>query len=156
MNNEMDDFSIKVGHPNLYGLIGGDANAIAPGKRMLSSMTPTIVEKDGKLFMVVGTPGGSTIITTVAQVLMNVIDHGMPLQEAVDAPRVHHQWLPDQISIEKRASPVDVIENLTRLGHNVVERDGYRGDVQAIMVEPGTGVLLGASDARGEGKAVGY
>jgi len=156
MNNEMDDFSLKPGHPNLYGLVGGDANAIAPGKRMLSSMTPTIVEKDGKLFMMVGTPGGSTIITTVAQVIMNVIDHRMPLQEAVDAPRVHHQWLPDQLSIEKRALPVDVIENLTRLGHNVVERDGYPGDVQAIMIEPDTKVVLGASDARGEGRAVGY
>ena len=97
LNNEMDDFSVKPGTPNLYGLVGGKANAIQPQKRMLSSMTPSILEKDGKLFMVVGTPGGSTIITSVFQAILNVVDFGMTIQEAVAVPRFHHQWLPDQI-----------------------------------------------------------
>src|SRR4028119_2046135 len=100
LNNEMDDFSIKPGAPNMYGLVGGKANAIAPGKRMLSSMTPTIIEKKGKLYMVVGTPGGSTIITSVFQTILNVIEHRMTMQEAVNAKRFHHQWLPDQITVE--------------------------------------------------------
>src|SRR5690606_1157956 len=100
LNDEMDDFSAKPGSPNLYGLLGGEANAIQPGKRMLSAMTPSIVEKDGKLFMVVGTPGGSTIITSVFQVILNVIDFGMDMQQAINAPRFHHQWKPDQISPE--------------------------------------------------------
>ncbi len=103
LNNEMDDFSIKPGVPNMFGLVGGVANAIAPGKRMLSSMTPTIVEKGGKLFMVVGTPGGSTIITSVFQTILNVVEHGMSMQEAVNAKRFHSQWLPDQITAEKGA-----------------------------------------------------
>src|SRR5690606_7206670 len=103
LNNEMDDFSVKPGTPNMYGLIGGAANAIEPGKRMLSSMTPTILEKDGKLFMVVGTPGGSTIMTSVFQTIVNVIDFGMNMQEAVSAPRFHHQWLPAEVAVEKEA-----------------------------------------------------
>ena len=103
LNNQMDDFSVKPGFPNMYGLVGGEANSVQPGKRMLSSMTPTIVEKDGKLFLVVGSPGGSTIPTTVFQVIINVIDFGMNIQEAVDAGRFHHQWLPDWISYEKNA-----------------------------------------------------
>lgn len=156
MNNEMDDFSIKPGVPNIYGLVGGEANSIQPGKRMLSSMCPTILTRDGRLFMVLGTPGGSTIITTVLQVIVNVIDHGMDIQEAVDVPRVHHQWLPDVLYYEKRGLPVDVLENLGKMGYHVRELRGYNGDVQAIMVDPQTGILLGASDPRGEGKAVGY
>jgi gamma-glutamyltranspeptidase/glutathione hydrolase len=100
LNNQMDDFSAKPGVPNLYGLTGTEANSIAPGKRMLSSMTPTIVEKDNKLFMVVGTPGGSTIITSVLQTILNVYEYNMTMQEAVNAPRFHHQWLPDEITFE--------------------------------------------------------
>lgn len=103
LNNEMDDFSVKAGVPNQFGLVGSLANEIRPQKRMLSSMTPTIVEKDGELFMVVGSPGGSTIITSVFQTIMNVIDHGMSMQQAINAPRVHHQWLPDRLIIEKNA-----------------------------------------------------
>ena len=103
LNDQMDDFSIKPGYPNMYGLVGGEANSVQPGKRMLSSMTPTIVEKDGKLFLVLGSPGGSTIPTTVFQVIVNVIDFGMNIQQAVDAGRFHHQWLPDWISYEKNA-----------------------------------------------------
>lgn len=156
MNNQMDDFSIKPGVPNIYGLVGGEANSIQPGKRMLSSMCPTILTRDGKLLMVLGTPGGSTIITTVLQVIMNVIDHDMDIQEAVDAPRIHHQWLPDVVYYERRGLPVDVLENLGRMGYHTQELQGYNGDVQAIMVDPQTGMLLGASDPRGEGKAVGY
>ena len=110
LNNEMDDFSVKPGYPNLYGLVGGEANAIEPGKRMLSSMTPTILEKDGKLFMVVGTPGGSTIITSVYQTILNVLAYDMPLEEAVAAKRFHHQWLPDQIFLEEGAlSPAQTL-----------------------------------------------
>jgi gamma-glutamyltranspeptidase/glutathione hydrolase len=168
LNNEMDDFSLKPGHPNLYGLVGGQANSIEPGKRMLSSMSPTIVLKDGKLFMVVGTPGGSTIPTTVLQVISNVIDFGMTLEEAVAASRVHNQYLPDQISIEEGALTPAVVEALQGLGHRVVEREPI-GDVQAILVGGVTdhgrpsgrgdrkgGRLVGVSDPRGNGRAVGY
>jgi len=156
MNNEMDDFSIKPGVPNLYGLVGGEANAIAPEKRMLSSMTPTILTKDGQLFMVLGTPGGSTIITSVFQTIINVIDYGMNIQEAVDAPRFHHQWLPEWVVYEKYGLPRDVVENLERMGHRLEERRSTIGNVQAILVDPETGLLLGASDSRGWGKAMGY
>lgn len=112
LNNEMDDFSIKPGVPNIYGLVGGDANAIEPNKRPLSSMSPTIILKDGKLFMIVGSPGGARIITTVLQVIVNVIDHKMDISEAVSAPRFHMQWLPDEIRIEKFGMPNDVKGNL--------------------------------------------
>lgn len=155
LNNEMDDFSIKPGVPNIYGLVGGEANAIAPGKRMLSSMTPTIVLKDGKVKLVVGSPGGSTIITTVLQVVLNVLVHDMPLQGAVAAPRFHHQWLPDEIRIETIGFPEDVLEALGRIGHTI-SRVGIIGDMHAILVEDATGLLIGASDPRRGGVALGY
>ncbi|MEC7878282.1 MAG: gamma-glutamyltransferase, partial [Bacteroidota bacterium] len=122
LNNEMDDFSIKPGFPNMFGLIGGEANAIEPNKRMLSSMTPTIVEKDKKLFMVLGTPGGSTIITSVFQTILNVIDHKMGMQEAVDAKKFHHQWLPDVIVIEKNSISKESLEKIKKIGHKIMER----------------------------------
>ena len=164
LNNEMDDFSIKPGYPNLYGLIGSEANAIEPGKRMLSSMSPTIVVKDGELFMVVGTPGGSTIPTTVLQVISNVIDFRMTLEEAVAAKRVHNQYIPDMISIEVGALPPSIVEGLNLLGHNVTSREPI-GDMQAILMRNGRssdrgdregGRLMGVSDPRGNGRAVGY
>jgi gamma-glutamyltranspeptidase/glutathione hydrolase len=156
LNNEMDDFSAKPGVPNQYGLFGGTANGVQPNKRMLSTMTPTIVAKDGKPFLVVGTPGGSTIITTVLQVILNVIDHNMNIQEAIDAPRIHHQWFPDTLYCEKRGLPADVVENLVHRGYNVTERQGYQGRAEGIMVDPVVGLLLGASDPRGYGMAAGY
>lgn len=121
LNNEMDDFSAKPGVPNMFGLVGKEANAIAPGKRMLSSMTPTIVEKDGELFLVLGAPGGSTIITAVLQTFLNVVEFGMSLPEAVAAPRFHHQWLPDNIRYEKGAFSEEVLEELTAMGHEFRE-----------------------------------
>jgi gamma-glutamyltranspeptidase/glutathione hydrolase len=155
LNNEMDDFSAKPGVPNLYGLVGGDANAVAPGKRMLSSMTPTIVTKDGRAFLVLGSPGGSRIITTVLQVIMNVVDHGMDVQAAVDAPRFHHQWLPDEIRLERRGFPAGVVSALHALGHRTsVQAD--MGDVHAILIDPKSGVRFGASDPRMDGRTIGY
>jgi gamma-glutamyltranspeptidase/glutathione hydrolase len=151
----MDDFSVKPGVPNMFGLIGGDANAVAPGKRMLSSMTPTIVTKDGKPFLVVGSKGGSRIITTVLQVVMNVIDHRMDVQEAVDAARFHHQWLPDEVRIERQGFPLDVRRALEAMGHTLVERDDI-GGVHAIWIDPATNVRCGASDPRLDGRATGY
>ena len=163
LNDEMDDFAAKQGVPNAYGLIQGPANAIGPNKRPLSTMTPTIVLKNGKLFLVLGSPGGSTIITTVANVLMGVIDFGLDIQEAVNAPRFHHQWLPDQIDVEDRLSP-DTMNLLRAKGHNLhvgrARRDGrvdyLWGDAECIMVDLRTGERLGASDGRNNGKAVGY
>jgi gamma-glutamyltranspeptidase / glutathione hydrolase len=155
LNNEMDDFSAKPGSPNMFGLIGGKANEIAPHKRMLSSMTPTIVTKDERAFLVAGSPGGSRIITTVLQVIMNVIDHQMDVQEAVDAARFHHQWLPDEIRIERRGFPTDVIRALEAMGHKV-KPGGDMGDVHAILIDPKTGVRLGASDPRMDGRTIGY
>ena len=155
LNNEMDDFSSKPGYPNIYGLIGGEANAIAPHKRMLSSMTPTILLKDGKLFMVIGTPGGSTIITTVLQVILNVINHRMNIQEAVAAPRVHHQWTPDLLYIEKDTLPGEVLRALIKRGYQIKER-GSIGDAHGILVDPTTGKLWGGADPRMDGVAVGY
>lgn len=148
LNNEMDDFSIKPGVANLFGLIGGDANAIEPKKRPLSSMTPTMVLKDGKLFMVVGSPGGSRIITTVLQVIVNVIDHGMNISEAVYAPRFHHQWQPDQIRVEKDTLSKDVANALMKKGHKISVQP-VMGDVNAIVLTP-SGELQGASDPRRE------
>jgi gamma-glutamyltranspeptidase/glutathione hydrolase len=156
LNNEMDDFSAKPGVPNMYGLVGSEANAVQPKKRMLSSMAPTIVLKDGKPFIVVGSPGGATIITTIMQVIVNVIDFGMNIQEAVDAPRVHHQWLPDTLFYEKRALPIDVLENLQLKGHVVAERRGSVGRAEAILIDDKKGLIFGASDSRGYGEAVGY
>jgi gamma-glutamyltranspeptidase/glutathione hydrolase len=155
LNNEMDDFSTKPGEPNQFGLLGSEANSIEPGKRMLSSMTPTIVLKNGKPFLVLGSPGGSTIITTVLQVILNVIDFEMNIQEAVDAPRIHHQWYPDKIFYEKRGLPLDVIQNLRRRGHELVERERFQGNVQAILIDE-NGIKYGATDPRGYGLALGY
>jgi gamma-glutamyltranspeptidase/glutathione hydrolase len=156
LNNEMDDFSAKPGVPNMFGVSGGEANAIVPQKRMLSSMTPTILLKDGKPFLVVGSPGGSTIITTVLQTISNIVDHGMTLAEAIDAPRIHHQWRPDTLYYEHRGLAVDVIENLKARGQIVVERDGYQGRVDAIFIDWKTGTYYGVSDPRGYGEARGY
>jgi len=154
LNNEMDDFSAKPGTPNLYGLVGAEANAIEPGKRMLSSMTPTIVEKNGKLFMVVGSPGGSTIITSVMQTFLNVVEFEMTLKEAIESPRFHHQWLPDQIYFEKEQLSEKIINSLNNMQHNTKAR-GSIGRVDAILVKP-NGTLEGYSDKRGEGAALGF
>ena len=155
LNNEMDDFSIKPGVPNMFGLVGGTANAIEPGKRMLSSMTPTIVSKDSELYMVVGTPGGSTIITSVFQTVLNVVDFGMGMQEAVQAPRFHHQWLPDLLQIESReAFDSLTLVNLEGMGHKFRVR-GNTGRVDAILVLP-DGRLEGGADPRGEDSAKGF
>jgi gamma-glutamyltranspeptidase/glutathione hydrolase len=160
LNDEMDDFSAKPGVPNADGLIQGAANAIGPGKRPLSSMTPTIVVRDGKPFLVLGSPGSSKIITTVANVLMGVVDHGMNIQEAVNAPRFHNQWLPDLINVEKWFSP-DTISALQKMGHHVqvgLREDGgaYWSDAECIAIDATTGERLGASDGRNNGKAIGY
>lgn len=155
MNNEMDDFSAKPGSPNGYGLVHGEANAIAPGKRPLSSMTPTIVLKDGRLFLVLGSPGGPTIINTVLQTILNVTDYKMTVQEAVDAPRIHHQWIPDKLVLERIGFAQDVHDGLKARGHTLAVR-GMIGDCQAIMIEPQTGVRLGAADPRQDGLALGY
>ncbi len=154
LNNEMDDFSVKPGAANMYGAIGGEANKIEPGKRMLSSMTPTIVEKDNALYMVVGTPGGTTIITSVFQTIMNVIDHGMNMQEAVVAKRIHSQWVPDIVANEKGALSKDDSIALVGMGHTFRMRNSI-GRVDAILVRP-DGKLEGGADPRGDDKAVGY
>lgn len=150
----MDDFSSKPGVPNVYGLLGGKANAIQPEKRMLSAMTPTIVEKDGKLKMVVGTPGGSTIITSVYQVVMNVLDHEMNMTDAVSSGRVHHQWKPNFIFPERDALDPAIKKALEKMGHQIKER-GSIGRVDAILVGP-DGKLEGAGDPRGDDWAAGF
>ena len=154
LNNEMDDFSAKPGVPNLFGLVGGEANAIEPEKRMLSSMTPTIIEKDNELFMVVGTPGGSTIITSVFQTFINVVEYGLPLKDAVHNPRFHHQWLPDMIFIEEDAISPEERENLEKMGHQIKTR-GNIGRVEAILKHP-NGKLEGVADRRGDDSAAGF
>jgi gamma-glutamyltranspeptidase/glutathione hydrolase len=162
LNDEMDDFSSKPGVPNADGLIQANANAIAPGKRPLSSMTPTIVVRDGKTVMVLGSPGSSKIITTVANVLMGVVDYGMNIQEAVNAPRFHHQWMPDVVNVEQWFSP-DTVNLLQHMGYNVqiglhygTNVAPYWSDAECIAVDAKTGQRMGASDVRDGGKAVGY
>lgn len=154
LNNEMDDFSSKPGVPNKYGLLGGAANSIQPEKRMLSAMTPTILEKDGELFMVVGTPGGSTIITSVYQTILNVVEHDMSMSQAVAQKRLHHQWKPDQISMEEGAIGEDVVEQLEKMGHKIKTRSSI-GKVDAILVRP-NGSYEGAADPRGDDWAIGF
>jgi gamma-glutamyltranspeptidase/glutathione hydrolase len=156
VNNEMDDFSAKPGSANSYGLIGNEANSIAPGKRMLSSMTPTIVEKDGRLLMVLGTPGGSTIITSVLQTILNVAEFGMPMQKAVDAPRFHHQWLPDEVDFEPGYFSAKVLENLRNKGYIVSEKTlPVIGKVDAIQMLK-NGSLEAGADRRGDDAAAGF
>jgi gamma-glutamyltranspeptidase/glutathione hydrolase len=153
MNNEMDDFSSKPGVPNMFGLTGTEANSIAPKKRMLSSMTPTIVEKDNQLYMVVGTPGGSTIITSVFQTILNVYEHGMDMQAAIDAPRFHHQWLPDLVVLEPNKFDDVVINDLKYKGHNVEAKySRIIGKVDAILVDE-NGVISVGADPRGDDAA---
>jgi gamma-glutamyltranspeptidase/glutathione hydrolase len=155
LNNEMDDFSAKTGVPNMFGLLQSDANAVGPNKRPLSAMTPTIVLKDGKLWLVLGTPGGPTIITTVANILIGAVDFGLDIQQAVNAPRFHHQWIPDRILMERDRFSPDTINLLKNAGHTIAFGGG--GDGECIQIDLPTGVRLGASDARNEsGKAVGY
>ncbi|CAM3843356.1 gamma-glutamyltransferase [Sphingobacterium prati] len=154
LNNEMDDFSIKTGVPNMYGLTGERANEIQPGKRMLSSMTPTILEKNGKLFMVVGTPGGSTIITSVFQTILNVIDFGQNAQSAVSSPRFHHQWLPDHIDVEKDAIDMTLRDKLIKDGY-IINPRGNIGRVENILILP-NGKLQTGADPRGDDTAKGY
>lgn len=156
LNNQMDDFSIKPGEPNTYGLVGSEKNAIAPNKRMLSSMSPTIIEKDGKLFMVIGTPGGSTIITSVLQCFLNVAEYGMTMQQSVSKPRFHHQWLPDDVMYEPKGFAPEVIAHLKAKGYKPREENFVIiGKVDAILVQP-DGTLEGGADPRGDDTAVGY
>jgi gamma-glutamyltranspeptidase/glutathione hydrolase len=156
LNNEMDDFSAKPGEPNMFGLVGNEANSIAPQKRMLSSMTPTIVEKNGKLFMVVGSPGGSTIITSVLQTILNVYEYSLSMQESVNAPRFHHQWLPDLITFEPNTFDTKTFETLKSKGYLINEKTTpVIGKVDAILALPNK-TLEGGADFRGDDKAVGF
>jgi gamma-glutamyltranspeptidase/glutathione hydrolase len=152
LNDEMDDFASKPGEKNLYGLIQGEANAIAPHKTPLSSMVPTMVTKDGKLYMVLGSPGGPMIINSVLQVILNVIDFGMNMQEAVDQPRIHHQWMPDTLSVEKAVSP-DTIDLLKQRGHSI-RLVPQMGEVAGIRIDGQW--IEGAADGRVEATAKGY
>ena len=158
LNNEMDDFAAKPGTPNMFGLIQGENNAVAPRKRPLSAMTPTFVlRKDGTLWFAVGSPGGPTIINTVLQVITGIVDYDMNIQQAIDAPRIHHQWLPDEIAYEPFGLSADTQRALESRGHTLVSRPRYMGDAEGIMIEEKTGVRLGASDPRGaDSAAVGY
>jgi gamma-glutamyltranspeptidase/glutathione hydrolase len=155
LNNEMDDFTSKPGVANQFGLVQGAANAIAPGKRMLSAMAPTIIlDPHGRLRAVTGTPGGSTIITSIAQMVSNIVDFDMDVATAELAPRLHHQHLPDTLRYEKHGLDDSTVVRLRQMGHAVAEREGYQGDVQTIIVLP-SGYVTGASDPRRGGAAVG-
>lgn len=157
MNNVMDDLASKVGAPNALGLMQGPANAIEPGKRALSSMTPAFVFRDGKLLLVTGSPGGPTIINTVFQVITNVIDFGLPVAQAVEAPRMHHQWLPDEIVSEPNGFTAETIAALRAKGHTVTARDRPQGDAESIAIDPRSGRCQGAADPRmADSKALGY
>ncbi len=159
LNNEMDDFSAKPGAPNQFGLMGTEANSIQPEKRMLSSMTPTIVLKDGKPYIVIGSPGGSTIITVVLQVIMNCIDFNMNIQEAVDMPRIHHQWMPDEIYFEKYSLTKDTKEKLIKMGYKLADmRHTFKilGIAEGIMIDNNNHIIYGAADPRGSGSAERY
>jgi gamma-glutamyltranspeptidase/glutathione hydrolase len=157
MNDEMDDFAAKPGTPNMFGLIQGERNAVAPRKRPLSAMTPTFVlRKDGSLWFTVGSPGGPTIINTVLQIVTNIVDFDMNIQQAIDAPRIHHQWLPDEIVYEPFGMSADTLRALEARGHKLTQKPRYMGDAQGIMIEEKTGVRLGASDPRNSGEPAGY
>jgi len=157
LNNEMDDFTTKAGTPNSYGAIQSERNAVAPQKRPLSSMTPTFVLRpDGSLFFAIGSPGGTTIINTVLQIICNIIDHKMNIQQAIDAPHIHHQWLPDEVVYEPLGLTDDTRRALEARGHKFTTKPENMSDAQGIMIEEKTGVRLGASDARNDGAAVGY
>ncbi len=157
LNNEMDDFAAKPGVPNAYGLIQGERNAVAARKRPLSAMTPTFVlRKDGTLWFAIGSPGGPTIIDTVLQTIINIVDHNMNIQQAIDAPRIHHQWLPDEIVYEPDGLSGDTMRALLSRGHKLIDKPHYMGDAQGIMIEEKTNVRLGASDPRNDGTPVGY
>ena len=155
LNNEMDDFSVQPGFANQFGLIGSKANSIEPGKRMLSSMTPTIILKDGFPYLIAGSPGGSTILTVVLQVILNCIDFKMDIQEAINQPRFHHQWLPDQIDYEEFGMAVDVIDNLVKRGHKIGQIKSL-GRVEGILIDIENNIIFGATDPRGFGSAEGY
>jgi gamma-glutamyltranspeptidase/glutathione hydrolase len=157
LNNEMDDFTSKPGVPNLYGAIQSERNAIAPGKRPLSSMTPTFVLRpDGTLYFAIGSPGGTTITNTVLQVITNVIDHGMNLRAAIDVPHIHHQWQPDEIQDEPFGLSPETRRALEARGHHFATTPRNMSDLQGVMIEEKTNMRLGGSDARQDGGAVGY
>jgi gamma-glutamyltranspeptidase/glutathione hydrolase len=154
LNNEMDDFTVNPGAPNLYGLVQGQANTIMPGKRPLSSMAPTLVEKDGRVFLVLGSPGGSRIITAVLETILGILDYGMAPQEAVGTPRLHHQWLPDEVAYERSGLAPETIGALTGMGYKLVEQRPW-GAVELIEITNGR--LYGVNDPRRPaGAAVGY
>jgi gamma-glutamyltranspeptidase/glutathione hydrolase len=159
LNNEMDDFSGKPGVMNQFGLLGTEANSIQPEKRMLSSMTPTIILKDGKPYIIIGSPGGSTIITVVLQVILNCIDFDMNIREAIEAPRIHHQWLPDSLFYEQRALSEEVKKELAEMGYILADKDAEKlilGIAEGIMIDQKKKIIYGADDPRGGGLAVGF
>ncbi len=157
LNDEMDDFAAQPGKPNMFGLIQGEKNSVQPKKRPLSSMTPTIVlHKDGSLWFALGARGGPRIITAVLQTIINMIDHDMNIQQAIDAPRIHHQWFPDEILYEPYGMSADTLKVLQKFGHNFADKPGNVAQVTAIAVEEKTGVRLGAVDSRGDGEAIGF
>jgi gamma-glutamyltranspeptidase / glutathione hydrolase len=155
LNNEMDDFSAKPGVPNQFGLLGSEANSIVPGKRMLSSMTPTIVLKDDKPYLIAGSPGGSTIMTVVLQVVLNVLDFNMNIRDAVNAPRIHHQWYPDRIDYEPFGMSSDIMQHLSEIGQNI-GNERKLGLVEGILIDSKNKIIYGTSDIRGHGSAEGY